>query len=203
MYFIKLSDGRVVVTNDLWKDTDSWVSAVPTGALIGQKLVTRICQPKSKEALFTLLGMLVNPGGRSEGWDPIWKTKSGLSDKEAYTLTRKYDGNQLPYTKRRKYRGEGVSASFSEAILTQVFSSPEEAILTHVKIGEGVVEAFNGPEQLHDIDPAQTPVIFLYEKDSSSPSKGLQKGDSIDESYVYDFSDWTRAVLVASYDYVS
>jgi hypothetical protein len=127
MMFIKLRDGRVVATNDLWNDKQGWVSAVSAGALTGWKMSTRVSQHKSKEALSTLFGVL------KQG--TFWRVKSGLSDAEAHALSSEY-GDQLPQVTMRIYQTEGFSS---------IFASPENAIITHVKIGEGAVESFEGP----------------------------------------------------------
>ena len=87
MLFVKLNDGRIVVTNDLWEDKEGWVSAVPAGSLIGMILKTHVCYPKSTESLVALFGMLVHPIKPTEGFDSRWTIKSGLSDFEAYQLS--------------------------------------------------------------------------------------------------------------------
>lgn len=207
MMFVKLSDGRIVVTNDLWDDTDSWVSAVPTGSLIGKMLKTHICSPKSKQALVALLEMLVDPGKLEDGCGARWVMKSGLSDIEARDLARQYIDHQLPEVASRTYR---ESDSYS------TFWSPEGAILTHFKIGDGPVTAFNGLKQLDDVDPKKAPVYIFYTKDDKI---GLQKGDVIDATYVYEVPGWssgdptvttpahvyprkrTRSAAYASYNY--
>lgn len=91
MHFIKLSDGRIVATNDLWCEThDGWVSSVPPGALIGENLSTHLCRPKSKSTLATLLCLLEDPGETASSTNAVWKTKSELSDIEAYKLRHHY-----------------------------------------------------------------------------------------------------------------
>lgn len=44
MKLFKLSDGRVLLTNNLWNDMDGWVTFVPDGGLFGYRQETRICQ---------------------------------------------------------------------------------------------------------------------------------------------------------------
>ena len=223
MHFIKLSDGRVVVTNDLWEDIDGWVSAVPKRALIGYKLATKWCRPRSKEALSTLMDLVEDRSGHREGLNPVWRIRSGLSDAEAYELSERFPRNQFPASKTRQYRDNRAFASFVSprgSSLTHIkigdnaveacqgpkqmqeidpafvsFTSPEGSILTHAKIGKKGVESFNGPEQLEGVDPAITPVILLYEDESVSSQQGLQKGDSINESYIYDFPEWYGYVV--------
>jgi hypothetical protein len=136
-------------------------------------------RPKSKEAVAVLIGMLENPGRREEGWDPIWRTKKTLSDEEAYQIKEEFGlgGNQLPEVTPRKHT-------------YATFSSPEGAMVTHIKLGDGAVKAFNNLEQLHNIDPSQTAVHIFYEKDSGRPSTDLQKGGLIAESYVYERPGW-------------
>ena len=156
MMFVKLSDGRIVVTNDLWDAFEGWVSAVPAGSLLGRMLDTHVCSPKSKEALLALFEMLVDPGKPQDGINRRWTMKLGLSDIEVRERIRQYSGHQLPQVASRTYREAGVSSACW---------SPEGAILTHFKIGDGPVTAFNGPEQLDYVDPKQTPVYILYAKD--------------------------------------
>lgn len=64
MNFCKLSDGRVVLTNDLWDEVRGenrgWVSAVPRGALIGYKLSTRVCQPVTKAGTRALARLVIS-----------------------------------------------------------------------------------------------------------------------------------------------
>jgi len=223
LHFIKLSDGRVVATNDLWEDLDGWVSAVPNRALIGYKLATKWCRPKSKDALSTLMSLLEYPIERRKGFDSTWRIRSGLCDAEAYKLSVDFPGNQFPAAKTRKLRDEHALASFSSpkgSRLTHIkigenkveafqgpkqleeiepafvsFASPEGSILTHTKIGKKDIEAFKGPDQLESVDPTTTPVIILYEDPSGFASQGLQKGDSIAQSYVYDFPEWYGFVI--------
>lgn len=187
MQFFRLSDGRVVVTNDLWFSTseEDFVSAVPEGSLIAQKLSTRICQPKSREALATLLGLLDSAERRYDrpGFDPRWTTKSGLSDAEAYRLSKEFSHGQLPEGTCRTYRDPTVYASYA---------SPENVGLTHVKIGRRDLQPFTGPEQLEGVDPSasETSVLFLYMNITSRRSDViLEVGDTIDESYVYNFPE--------------
>lgn len=59
--FVSLSDGRVIVTNDLWDGKPwggGWVLSVPDGALTGVKLSTQVYQPKTKRDMSTLLSDL-------------------------------------------------------------------------------------------------------------------------------------------------
>lgn len=88
----------------------------------------------------------------------------------------------MPETKRRTYIYRSEDGShFSSSH----FSSPENAVLTHGKIGSGPIQAFDSPDQIADRDPECTPLWILYQKNNYCPSKGLQKGDVLDESYVY------------------
>lgn len=116
MQFLRLSDGRVVATNNLvlGHKAEDYVSRVPQGEPIAQELKTKIYHPKSKEALGVLLGFLENsddPLGELFGHEPIWKTKSGLPDKLAYGLYRRF-GEELPEGTSRKYSHSGKSVRF-------------------------------------------------------------------------------------------
>jgi len=76
LQLIKLSDERIVVTNDLWESVDKvdWVRSVPNDALTGVKLSTRVCRPESRDALEALLGVLVTYDNELTPW----KTKDKL-----------------------------------------------------------------------------------------------------------------------------
>lgn len=180
MMFFKLSDGRVILTNDLWYD-DLYVSILPEGAIVGYPLNTRVCRPLSREASDSLAEMLQQPGRQQKGFDPIWRTKSNLSDEEAYELTSKFHGSQLP---------EGTSRTFHSSSSHAYFSSPENVVISHVKVGVHDLVAFQGPEQLACVDPATTPLFILYHKDSYG--NALQRGDTEIETYVYDNPEWTQ-----------
>jgi hypothetical protein len=57
-------------------------------------------------------------------------------------------GNQLPEVTHRKYK-------------YATFSTPEGSMVTHIKIGDGAVEAFNNMDQLHNIILRRQQCIFL------------------------------------------
>lgn len=195
--FIKLSDGRVIVTNDLrggGEDTtdddhgSSWVSAVPDGALIGCILSTRVCQPKSIDALTCLMKLLNHTSSTSsvssslplvvaeksddDDDGPIWKINGNLlSDRGAYyELCKKYGTTELPSTSctSRQYKQDTNKGGSSAAVVSSSeFHSPEnDAILvTHIKVGSsGAVEKFRGPKSFRHVDPSKTPVFVLYEE---------------------------------------
>ena len=66
--FIKLSDGRVICTNDLWMGNSEWCSSVPQGAMTGYKLPTWCCKIRTREALDLLLSVL-------KPWGSLWKVR--------------------------------------------------------------------------------------------------------------------------------
>ena len=176
MCFIKLSDGRIIATNDLWHDTShdyGWSRSVPNGALVGVSLGTRMCRPKSIEALKLIMHMMLVH-------HTFCILKSGLSDLEAYEQRNNIGSGEIPEVTERTYRSSHVYSRFS---------SPEGAILTHVKVGDDPLQPFDSKEQLQGLDPSTTPVYILYERKQGS-NYALQKGDVIDEYYVYDLPGW-------------
>eukprot|EP01068_Selenidium_serpulae_P010002 Selendium_serpulae@DN5369_c0_g1_i1.p1 len=174
MWFIKLSDGRIIATNDLWDE--SWSPSVPTGALVGVRLNTKMCRPKSNKTMGVILDLLseCHAGGRLT-------LKSGLTDKEAFDLTDEISG-ELPEKTPRQYKGPRVFASFS---------SPEGATLTHLKLGEQPIQPLLSTEQLKTIDPTKTSVYLLYGEGLNC----LQKGDTIDECYVRLLPGWSDSAM--------
>jgi len=175
MFFIKLSDGRIIATNDLWHDTSGdygWSRSVPNGALVGVSLGTRMCRPKSTKALNLIMDMMVDH-------HTFCHLKSGLSDREAYEQNDNIGSGEIPEVTERTYRSSHVYSRFS---------SPEGAILTHVKVGDDPPQPLDSKEQLEGLDPFNTPVYILYEEQGSICA--LKKGDVIDECYVYDKPGW-------------
>ena len=179
MFFFKLSDGRVLLTNDLWDDSHrrEWLSSVPKNAFIGHKLATKVCQLKSKDAIAALLDLVDEHGSR---FGNFTIQRGILSDERAYALREL----GLPEITPRKYSSDSCYARFS---------SCEGARLTHVKIGKKDVEPLKDCLQLSEGDPAIEPVFLLYEEDSCSAWEfGLQKGDTIDVCYIRDMPEWTE-----------
>lgn len=174
MFFIKLIGGRIIATNDLWHDTSGdygWSRSVPNGALVGVSLGTRMCRPKSFEALNLIMDMMA--------FNLIFcQLKSGLSDLEAYEQHLGRSG-EIPEVTDRTYRSSHVYTRFS---------SLEGAILIHVIFGDDPPQPLDPKEQLEGLDPSNTPVYILYEKPGSKCA--LKKGDVIDECYVYDKPGW-------------
>jgi len=107
--------------------------------------------------------------------------KSGLSDLEAYEQCNKRLSGEIPEVTKRTYRSSHVYSSFS---------SPEGAILTHVKVGDDLLQPLDSKEQLEGFDPSITPVYILYQNGSYGSNCSLRKGDVIDEYYVYDKPGW-------------
>jgi hypothetical protein len=196
MKLFKLSDGRVILTNDLWYDNDSYVSVVPDRALVGYPLNTFICSPLSKEASKSLLELLQHPGRQQKGSHPIWLTKSDMSVEDAYQLVRKfsYPSRKVPQLP------QGTERTFQSFTTYNSFSSPENVIITHVKVGSHDLVAFQGPEQLDCVDPAYTPLFFLYH--TNNEWSALQKEDTKIESYVYDYPEWTQGSRGSAIDKV-
>lgn len=191
MRLFRLSDGRIILTNDLWHDTRTgdygWVESVPPDALIGHPLPTRTCQLKTKASVSALVKLVtVTPiGGNDISIFEI--EKDCLSAKEAYELHNKHE---LPTITPRQYKGRTVSASFA---------SCEGALLSHIKVGRSAVEPLDQLSQLSDADPGVEPVFLLYSESSVVASGfGLQAGDRIDETYVYGKLDWTDGAYSTS-----
>ncbi|CAB9530663.1 expressed unknown protein [Seminavis robusta] len=213
MIFLKLSDGRIVLTNDLWaggtSDSQNYIVAqLPPNALIGVILSeTRICQPKTKAALQGLLELLKRPLDPIIHVHSVWRTKTGLTDEQAWDLAgpgpqstkivgKKKAGKnkqtlpQLPQVTRRTHQGQHMQSTFY---------SPENAILTHIKLPGRNIQPFLGPEQLQGLDPSTSPIFVLYRSGDTDDGLlggtrrglGLQNGDTIDETYVYELEDWT------------
>lgn len=171
-FIIKLSDGRIIATNDLWNDTSfaGWSTHVPNGALVGASLETNLCGPMSKEDL-TCLVNLICPRS-SENYIFV---RSDLTDKQAYEMRGM--GRILPKWKSRSYSDSTVFCSFS---------SPEGAQLTHFKVGHSPVQPLRSKEQLLELNPSTNNPVYVFYGDGS----GLQRGDTIDERYVYDLPGW-------------
>jgi hypothetical protein len=153
----------VILTNDLWYDNDSYVSVVPDSALVGYQLKTFICSPLSKEASTSLLELLQHPGRQQKGFDPVWRTKSDMSDEEAYQLVCKFsfpgrEVPQLPQGTSREFKSSTKSLTSYAS-----FSSAESVVITHVKVGTHNLVAFQGPEQLDCVDPTCTPLLSLMQ----------------------------------------
>lgn len=175
--FIKLSNGKLIVTNDLWDDTSEqgWVHAVPEGALVGHKLSTRVCHPRSQAAIDVLLGLLV-----PRRWETApYVTRKGLTDEEAHNLENQFGYDELPFNLSREYHTP-TSHSY--------FCSPDDVRISHIKIGTGPVQPFRGADSFDGVDPSCTPVYLLYGKEESY--RGLHNGDVINSSYVYDLPGW-------------
>lgn len=143
MFFIKLSDGRVVLTNDLWfpSDNSNRVTPLPQGYIVGYRLNTKNCLIKTKAALEALLSIVKV---REDGH---FSTMTGLSDQEAYALPKHYA--QLPTCGSRKYENGPIYGGY--------LPSPEGAVLTHFKIGSRPVEPLLQMEQLwtHGVSDSQ------------------------------------------------
>lgn len=176
MQFIKLTDGRIIVTNDLWYIDWCWTSSVPTGSLIGFSLKTRVCHIRSLHSLNVILDLM-------DVVHTNCRLRSGLTDREAYTYSMIPDRHSrnfdLPECTPRKYQTDGLFTSFH---------SPEGACLTHFKIGNNPLQPLNSKEQLEGLDPTNVSIYILYH--NGGRGNYLQKGDEISNYYVYDMPGW-------------
>jgi len=167
--FIKLTEGRVIVTNDLWYLDRCWSSSVPTGSLIGVSLKTRVCHIQSLDSLNVILDLM-------DVVHTNCRLRSGLTDREAYTYSR---NPELPQCTPRKYQTDGLFTSFH---------SPEGACLTHLKIGDNPLQSLSSKEQLEGLEPTSVSIYILYYEEGCG--NYLQKGDETTNYYVYDMPGW-------------
>lgn len=98
MKLIKLSDGRSVVTNDVWCEMER-LERLARETIVGNFLNTQICRIKTKGALDALLGMITVC--KEEHFSATITTKIGQSDSEAYEM--RYKSTKKSY--RRAFHG--------------------------------------------------------------------------------------------------